>query len=97
MFVNNSGDATLFPISNSSESIGTVIFVRSIEIFSLVAGIASVAYLIYAAIQFSLAAGDEAKIEQAKKALIWSMVGIVVFMMTYLLINATQQAAHGVL
>lgn len=97
LFVNDNSNATLFPLSRSTQSLGTVIFVRGFQIGSIIIGIVSIAYLIFAAIQFSTAAGDEAKIEQAKKALIWSLVGIAVFMVTFLIISATQNASKGTL
>jgi len=95
LFVNSNGNAVLFPISSDSRSLGQVIFIRGIQLASVAIGVVSIAYLIYGAIQFSTAAGDEAKIEQAKKSLIWSIVGIAVFMMTFLIISATQNASQG--
>lgn len=95
-FVNGSHGPALFGLNTSGSSVGTI-FAKSIDIFLVIAGFLSVGYMLYSGIQLASAAGDEAKIEQAKKALIWSIVGTFVIMITYLIITASQSAAQGTL
>lgn len=92
---NTTHGAALLPLSTTTENIGRIVFVRGIRYALLIVGIMSISFIIYSAIQLSTAAGDEAKIEQAKKALIWSIVGTIVAMMTFFIINATQSATEG--
>ena len=92
-FVNGT-NASLLPLSISTEDIGRIIFVRGIDYALLIVGVMSVAYIVYSAIQLSTAAGDEAKIEQAKKALIWSVIGTAVAMMAFFIVRATQSSTN---
>lgn len=96
-FVTSDEGSALFPISDSTESLAKVVFVRAIDFSLIVVAILAISYIIFSAIQMTTSIGDEAKIEQAKHALIWSTVGLFIVLSTYLIIVATQQAAQGTL
>lgn len=56
---------------------------RSIEILLIFAGVYAVVRIVLAGIQYSSAIGNPEKQTEAKKALIWSVIGFVVAMCAY--------------
>ena len=65
----------------------------AIKVLFLLVGALSIFYIMYSGIQLALAAGDETKIAQAKRSLIWSLAGIVLALSAYTLIVMTSNAA----
>ena len=60
---------------------------RSIEILLIFAGVYAVVRIVLAGIQYSAAIGNPEKMTEAKKALIWSVIGFVVAMSAYAIMS----------
>lgn len=78
------GNTTL--CGNSGDGVFTVI--RSvISVLLVVAGIIAVIMIIVGGIQFSTSAGDPAHTKKAKDTVLYSIVGLVVSVMAYVIVN----------
>lgn len=61
-----------------------------------VIGYGTIILLVYYGIMMASSKGDTAKVEQAKKSLIWSIVGIIIIGISLYLIQATKNATNGI-
>lgn len=50
-------------------------------------GAVAVAYIIYGGIKFSISNGDPAKVKEAREAIIYSVIGLIIVIISFTLIN----------
>lgn len=60
---------------------------NALNVAYLVVGIIAVLMLIYAGIAYSISAGDARKIEEAKKTIVYSIVGLIVVILASVITN----------
>lgn len=61
-----------------------------VNVFNSVLGLAgalAVVFVVYGGIQYSLSQGDPAKVKQAKDTILYSVIGLVVVMVSFAIIN----------
>ncbi len=86
------GDSNANSLCNPAEAVaGTKIstfLINVLRVFSGVAGIVTIVYVVFSAFKFLLSQGDSEKVESAKKSLQWSISGFVVVMLSFVLVSA---------
>ncbi len=65
----------------------TVTILQIVKVLMFVVGIVAVVVIIYAGLQYILATGDQAKITKAKDTIIYAVVGLVVAILAYAIVN----------
>jgi len=81
----DTSDPASIDISTVESYINTVV-----NILFYVAGIACLVIVIYAAIGYALAYGDESKVETSKKTITWALIGLVIIGVSKLIVNFVQ-------
>lgn len=81
----NTGDAfpENIPGKDKGPEAADVVVEDIIQVVLFVAGALAVIMLVYGGIQYIMSAGNSSKIEQAKKTIIYSVVGIIVVIISW--------------
>ena len=58
-------------------------------------GIIAVAFVIFAGFLFLTSRGDDGQVEKAKKTLIYAVIGIVIVMLSFAIVNTVIQVGQG--
>lgn len=74
-------------VVNSETNISELILKLASGLLSAAIAIA-VIFMIYGGIQYAIAAGDEDKIQKAKRTLIWSVIGLVIALLARIGVGA---------
>lgn len=75
-------------IPNSPHPTSTYAVLRKIANFMSIIGLpVAVIFLIYTGIKFLMARGNEEKIKEGKRTLVWTLVGITIILGVYVIIN----------
>lgn len=78
----------LTPVQTGSvDSIGELIVVAT-NMIALIAGAAAFIYLVYSGFLYITAAGNEKNAEQGQKGITWAIIGIIVILAAYILVNS---------
>jgi hypothetical protein len=64
-----------------------------IKIFLQIVGLVAVAYIIYGGFRYVTSGGDEKAVETAKKTILNSLIGLVVVILSYVIVNVVINAA----
>lgn len=60
---------------------------NSINIFIIIAIVLTVASIIWSGVQWTSSSGDKGKIASARARLTWSVIGLIIVLLAYLIIN----------
>lgn len=71
------------PQAEASDSVVKNIF----NVVLSLAGAIAVAFIVYAGIQYSLSLGDAGKVKKAKDSILYSLVGLIIVMISFMLVN----------
>ena len=71
------------------------IFKRIIEILLFLIGAISVIMLVYGGIQYTLSSGDSGKVTNAKNTILYAIVGIIVAILSYAIVNFVLTSLNG--
>ncbi|MDO8471921.1 MAG: hypothetical protein Q7S64_02065 [bacterium] len=93
IFGNGLTDSTKY--GSSAAGIISSFFYKSLVVLLWIISAAAVLNLIYAGFQFITAGGDSTKSEQAKKNIIYTVVGIIIAISMALIYNATKKIGLG--
>lgn len=63
-----------------------------LQVFAGLGGIASIVYVTFAGFQFLISQGKEEDVSKAKTGLQWTLTGVVVMMLSYVIVVASQAA-----
>ena len=58
-----------------------------INVILYIIGVLSVAFIIYGGIKYSMSAGDAAKVKSAKDTLMYAIIGLIVAILAYAIVN----------
>lgn len=73
----------------------TVAILEIVKVLMFIVGIVAVVVVIYGGLQYILAAGDQAKITKAKDTILYAIVGLVVAMLAYAIVNFVVNGVTG--
>ena len=83
------GGAGAAKTSDQQDSLfgGDGIFTKIVQVLLFLIGAISVIMLIYGGIQYTLSAGDSGKVTNAKNTILYAIVGIVVAILSFAIVN----------
>jgi hypothetical protein len=71
------------------------ILTNGLKVFFIFMGIIAVFMIVYSGVQYIVSAGDRTKIETAKKTLLYSVVGLLVSMLAFALVEFVFKGVTG--
>jgi len=75
-------------------SVGEII-IRIIQWIMGIVGLVCVAFIIYGGVMYATSGGSEEHVERAKKILLWSIIGLVICILAFVIANAVVGAIRG--
>lgn len=71
------------------------IFTTIVNILLFLIGVLSVIMLIYGGIQYTLSSGDSGKVNNAKNTILYAIVGLIVAILSYAIVNFVLKSING--
>jgi amino acid transporter len=72
-------------------------FVNFINYFLTFLGLIAVAFIIYAGFLMIIAQGEEESVQKGKKIILWAIIGLLVVMLSYAIVNFVIRASSNAL
>ena len=73
----------------------TGIFTTIVNVLLFLIGVISVIMLIYGGIQYTLSSGDSGKVNNAKNTILYAIVGLIVAILSYAIVNFVLKSING--
>ena len=66
-----------------------------INVILFIIGILAVAFIIYGGVKYSMSAGDSAKVKSAKDTIMYAIIGLIVAILAYAIVNYVVGSFNG--
>lgn len=71
------------------------IFTTIVNVLLFIIGVLSVVMLIYGGIQYTISSGDSGKVNNAKNTILYAVVGLIVAILSYAIVNFVLTSLNG--